>query len=569
MSFVPRTFDVAEWPPNYVSVFQWRQKTLLALRQSPELMKGALEFYSTRPKAFINHWCDTFDPRNAGKTGMLTRMPFVMFRRQDELLDFLLDCMRDQEGGLIEKCRDMGATWDCVNFSVWLWRFVPGAAVGWGSRKEDLVDKIGDPDSIFEKIRRVIEFLPREFWPKGYDPRKHASFMKVYNPETGAIISGEAGDNIGRGGRKSIYFKDESAHYERPELIEASLSENTRVQIDISSVNGVGNVFHRRRMNGVEWSPGKEIGKGYTRVFVMDWRDNPAHTQEWYDTKKFKAELDGLMHIFAQEIERNYSASVEGIIIPALWVRSAIDAHKKLIINPNAGKWFGGFDVADSGLDRNALALRRGITLRTVVEWGSVTTDPGESLRNIVLQRIGERPEIERIELMYDSVGIGVAVKTEHNRLIEDKKFPKNVSLVPWSAGAAVQNPYNRLLTKPNGDPDEASPMVGDFYKNLKAQAWWELRGRFYRTHMAITKGFKYDPETLISIDSTMMQLSTLERELSQAVTKKSTDLKLLVDKTPDGTKSPNLADAVVMAYYPLDSNPGTPAFGTSSQTTR
>jgi hypothetical protein len=54
------------------------------------------------------------------------------------------------------------------------------------------------------------------------------------------ILICEAGDNIGRGGRTLVYFKDESAHYEHPDLIEAALGDNTNVQIDISSVNGLG-----------------------------------------------------------------------------------------------------------------------------------------------------------------------------------------------------------------------------------------------------------------------------------------------------------------------------------------
>ncbi|WP_198932413.1 hypothetical protein, partial [Brucella sp. CMUL 015] len=149
----------------------------------------------------------------------------------------------------------MGATVAASAFSVWLWLYWPGAAIGFGSRKEDLVDRLGDPKSIFDKLRSCIRNLPSDlFWPKGFHPDKHMTYMKIINPSNGATIAGEAGDNIGRGGRTLIYFKDESAHYERPELIEAALGDNTNVQIDISSVNGMGNVFHRRRMAGFEWN---------------------------------------------------------------------------------------------------------------------------------------------------------------------------------------------------------------------------------------------------------------------------------------------------------------------------
>jgi hypothetical protein len=38
-------------------------------------------------------------------------------------------------------------------FATWLWLFYPGSTVGFGSRKEILVDRAGDMQSIFEKIR--------------------------------------------------------------------------------------------------------------------------------------------------------------------------------------------------------------------------------------------------------------------------------------------------------------------------------------------------------------------------------------------------------------------------------
>jgi hypothetical protein len=33
----------------------------------------------------------------------------------------------------------------------------------------------------------------------------------------------------------------------------------------------------------------------------------------------------------------------------------------------------------------------------------------------------------------------------------------------------------------------------------------------------------------------------------------KNSRMKLIIDKQPEGTRSPNLADAVVMAYWPVD----------------
>lgn len=535
-----------QWPPDYVPLFAWRQQQLLMMRSRPELLYGAKQFYKTRPASFIAHWCDTYDPRNAG-SNLPTRMPFILFQRQIDLVRFLMDMINHEENGLIEKCRDMGATWVCCCFSIWLWLFWDGASVGWGSRKEQLVDKLGDADSIFEKMRMVVRYLPDEFLPQGFNPKDHMTYMRFINPENESTITGESGDNIGRGGRKLIYFKDESAHYEHPELIEASLTDNTYVQIDISSVNGTGTVFHRKRSAGEDWKPKKEIKKGRTHVFVMDWRDHPGKSQDWYDTRKAKAQEEGLLHLFAQEVDRDYSASVEGIIIPAVWIDSAYDAHKKLGFSDD-GLWSAALDVADGGMDKNAIAARKGVVLKSAEEWGE--RDTGKTARRAVNCVKNYSP----IKVQYDCIGVGSGIKAEINRLDKDEKIlPKGIQFIPWDAGSAVQKPDDNVIKG-----DKKTPLNKDFYANLKAQGWWNLRMRFEKTHRAITEGIKFNVDEMISIDSTSIPkhlFLQIRKELSQPTMGQSARLKLVVDKTPDGTRSPNIGDAIMMLYFPAKSS--------------
>lgn len=536
---------VKPWPPDYLSEFLTREMRIDAIKGDPLLQLGLAERYREDPVSWINHWAVTYDPRNAGSEDALSLMPFCLFRRQEELAEFLLACLMGQANALIEKSRDMGATWLSCAFSVWLWLYWPGAAVGWGSRKEALVDKIGDPDSIMEKIRIIIRHLPRFMLPAGFDDRENMPFMKVVNPVTGATITGEAGDNIGRGGRKLIYFKDESAHYERPEKIEAALSDTTNCQIDFSSVNGLNNVFHRKREGGKEWEPGGELAKDRANVFIMDWRDHPAKSEEWFNDRRAYAESVGLLHVFAQEVERNYSAAVSGVIIPADWVTSAIDAHLKLGFDDSGG-WRAALDPADEGGDLHALAVGKGSILHSIEDWGD--GDTGKATRKAVAALTGKT-----VELQYDSVGVGAGVKAEANRLAEDvgsdgkPLLPKGIKFIPWSAGAGVLDPDERLIPG-----DKESPINKDFFANLKAQGWWQLRMRFERTHKAIHNGEVYDPDSLISLPSTLAGLQKLRKELSQATRGKTGALKMLVNKTPEGTRSPNMADAVVMCFWPL-----------------
>lgn len=538
------------WPPAYVPIWQWRQEQILRLRRDPVLMASAKVFYRQPENfaKFICHWCDTYDPRNVS-LGLPTRMPLLMFQRQIEFVEFLNALMAAEEDGLVEKARDMGATWVAAAYSVCLWLFVPGVAVGWGSRKEILVDRIGDPSSIFEKIRMIIRGLPKEFLPKDFKPGLHFTHMKVINPETGATITGEAGDNIGRGGRTSIYFKDESAHYERPEAVEAALGDNTRVQVDISSVNGIGNIFHQKREAGAEWSPGNPAAKGKTNIFVMDWMDHPAKTIEWYEARKAKARETGLKHVFAQEVDRDYTSSTTGILIPQEHVLAAIDAHLKLGFKPTL-PGLAALDVADEGNDKHAFVARYGQVACFADEWGQ--GDTGVSTR----KSVGYCTDLGIKELQYDRVGVGAGVKAEANRLDELRRtkgeevyIPEDFVFVPWSGADAVRDPDGFLIS---GDAE--MPKNGDFFENFKAQAWWHVARLFDNTFRAVTEGIEVPEDQLISLPSNLPHLATLRKQLSQVTITRSARLKVMINKKPDGTMSPNLADALVMAYYPQQS---------------
>jgi hypothetical protein len=515
------------WPPDYVEQFQKRQSRLKGIRER-QLFKGVKSYYSTRPVEFIEHWCVTYDPRNAGK-GVPPVMPFILFEKQKELIRFLESLITDQESGLIEKCRDMGATWVSAAFSVWLWLFKEGSAVGWGSRKELLVDRIGDPDSIFEKIRMIIRYLPNFFMPSGFKSKDHLTHMKCINLENGATITGEAGDNIGRGGRKLIYFKDESAHYDHPELIESALGDNTNVQVDISSVNGAGNLFFKKRHSGL------------TRVLVMKWDDHPAKTKQWYDKRKLKSESEGLEHVFAQEVDRDYNAAVEGILIPAKYVNAAIDAHIKLGFEPCGIKKLG-LDVADEGGDKNALVAAHGPVITYCKDWGD--GDTGETSKKAFAYATDNYFD----ELIYDSIGVGAGVKAKTSELKRENTSDaaKHLDIIGFNAGGAVVKP-NKKYTEGKKNKD--------MFANVKAQAWWGVRDRFLKTYRAVEMGEDIPHDELISIPSSLRGCNDLVMELSRP--KRDTDKagRVKVESKKEmkrrGMPSPNLADALIMCFAP------------------
>ena len=91
-----------------------------------------------------------------------------------------------------------------------------------------------------------------------------------------------------------------------------------------------------------------------------------------------------------------------------------------------------------------------------------------------------------------------------------------------------------------------------DFFENAKAQAWWALRIRFQNTYRAVVEGrTDVDLDNIISIAPDLPELVPLTMELSQPTYTPNKVGKIVINKTPEGTKSPNLADAVMIVFNP------------------
>jgi hypothetical protein len=353
--------------------------------------------------------------------------------------------------------------------------------------------------------------------------------MRLIFGDTESAVTGEAGDNIGRGGRTSIFFVDEAAYLERPKLIDASLSATTNCRIDMSSVNGMANSFAERRHSGK------------ARVFTFHYRDDPRKSPAWAEKKR--ASLDDV--VWAAEYEINYTASVEGIIIPAAWVLASIDAHVKLGITPTGAKR-GALDVADGGVDRNAFGVQHGILLEHVESWkGGASLDIYHTVERAFV--LCDTHNLDGF--VYDADGLGAGVRGDARKVNEARqaaspRAPNTKRVDPFRGSGGVFEP-ERIV---KGTERKAI----DFFENFKAQSWWMLRDRFKETYRAVVEGVTgYDPSNIISISSKIAELPKLQSELSQPTWALSKTGKVMVVKADEGTLSPNLADTVMMLYAP------------------
>lgn len=509
--------------PDYGAVFKARIERLNKIRENPTMLPGLFAYYRDNPADFITDFGVTYDPRNIER-GLPAMVPFILMPRQREWVEWVVAKWRGQESGLVEKTRDMGMSWLSIATACTLCNFHDGMTFGFGSRKEEYVDKLGHPKSLFYKARMFMENLPPEF-RRGWT-RADAPHMRISFPATGSVLTGEAGDNIGRGDRASIYFVDEAAFLERPQLVEASLSATTNCRIDISTPNGTGNPFWNKRF---------KIYKP-EQIFTFHWRSDSRKDEAWY--AKQVAELDPVT--VAQEIDINYSASVEGVLIPSEWVQSAVNADRKLGFTITGAKR-AALDVADEGRDKNALCIGQGIAVEQVPEWSG----KGSDILGTVQKAFALCDDADVTDMRFDSDGLGAGVRGDARVLNENREVKLRVS--PWRGSAAVAFPDKAIPTANPGQKRDRTNK--DYFANAKAQGWWELRVRFQRTHRAVTeKDYKYDPDDLIVLRE---GLGGLYSELSQPTYTVNTAGKIIVDKAPDGTPSPNKADSVMIWAAP------------------
>jgi len=226
-------------------------------------------------------------------------------------------------------------------------------------------------------------------------------------------------------------------------------------------------------------------------------------------------------------------------IIKRSHIMAAIDAHRKLGITP-AGPMRIGFDVADDGEDYCALVEAQGQLALGVDLWKA---KEDELLRSCT--RVWTRARMRRSKITYDAIGVGAHAGAKFNELNE-------------AAGSAIEHEKffaGGEVMKPDAIYADSKVTNKAFFSNIKAQAWWGVADRFRDTYNAVTRGQPCDPDRMIFISSDLPHLVQLIDELSTP--KKDYDLagRVKVESKKDlykrEIKSPNLADAFIMAYLP------------------
>lgn len=280
-----------------------------------------------------------------------------------------------------------------------------------------------------------------------------------------------------------------------------------------------------------------------TIVTMINYDQNPflSDTALAVIEDKKRRDPEGFAHIYGGMPRQDNETSV----IKASWVEAAIDAHKLLNLD-DTGRSYLGFDVADAGKDKCALVHRKGIVATWCDEWKAKE----DELLKSATRAYNDALRFDAF-INYDSTGVGAGVGAKVNELNRENKT--SVKHGKFVAGGGVFEPEKLYTDKTTNK---------DFFANLKAQAWWLVADRFRLTYQVIqaikngTEVPKYKLEDLISISSDIPNLHRLKVELSIPMRDEDRLGRVMVESKQQlakrDVKSPNIADAFIMAYAPV-----------------
>ncbi len=245
---------------------------------------------------FIENFGWTFDPRPQAP---INHLPFILFDYQKDTIKWIIDHIDSGKDGLVEKSRDMGASWMLfVWVPIWYWLFRDGVNLLVGSYKEDLVDD-RTKDSLFGMIDYAVDSLPKWLLPKGFKKDKHRNQMKLVNPVNLNLIAGDTmNPDFGRGTRKTAVLFDELGSWDYAKDAWESTGDVTACRIANSTPKGM-TYYAKLRNSGID-------------VLTLLWKLHPLKDQMWYEFEKTRRTEEEV----AQEIDISYTKSQEGRVYP-------------------------------------------------------------------------------------------------------------------------------------------------------------------------------------------------------------------------------------------------------------
>ena len=238
-------------------------------------------------RPLLVHNCFCYEPRdrfitldNGKEIELPSIIPFISWEHQDPVISEIYDCLGKRDCG-VEKSRGEGLSWILVLLAAHDFIFHDFSAVGLVSKDEVSVDDPANPDSLFWKIDKTLEWLPDWLSGRpGKDYKRDVTKHTILNHRNGSTISGYAATaNVSRGGRKRFFGMDELAAFPRgPDKDAMSSTQHvTECRIIISTPQG----------SDGEYYDAMHRATNMARI-IVDWKNNPVRNRglyQWADGK--------------------------------------------------------------------------------------------------------------------------------------------------------------------------------------------------------------------------------------------------------------------------------------------
>lgn len=281
-------------------------------------------------------------------------------------------------------------------------------------------------------------------------------------------------------------------------------------------------------------------------IIKMNYTDNPwfddsgLETERQFDYEnKPRAVYD---HIWLGA----FLDTVDNSIIDSAWFDACIDAHEKLGWKAEGQEKLA-YDPADSG-DAKAIAYQIGSVIM-----GVKSTEAGD-VNDATDWALGMGSKLKPDVFIWDATGIGLSLKRQINDALNGKK----IKAEPFYSSGGVVNQTEEYEAI-DGEIWEIGKEKtnAELFANLRAQMYWRLRDRVFKTYLAVEKGRYYSPDEMISFSSSISELSALRSEICRIPRKQVSSGKIQILSKAEmlklGIKSPNRADAVMMLQLPVD----------------
>lgn len=255
---------------------------------------------------YINSACFIFEPRPVPK-----ELPFITYQFQDTALT-KIDASLGRKDMVIEKSRDMGASWMVITVMEWRWQFYRRYAFLLLSRVEDLVDRTDDPDTLFWKF----DFLRTKQWRWLQAPVTRTDKHCLNRMLDGVIDGSSTNKFAGTGGRRTAILADEFSKMDNQSAIFTGTMAVSDCRYFVFTPQGTGNkaydIAHDPKIEKLtlHWTkhPLKSVGLYYTNEKVT----SGIRFQEgkprsiWYDKQCERASHPKEI---AQELDIDYLGS--------------------------------------------------------------------------------------------------------------------------------------------------------------------------------------------------------------------------------------------------------------------